>query len=446
MSCGAASFFATGLTRPVLLALVLGALWGPAYAEVGGQLKSARVKFHTEPAAAQIYLVSIEGGQEFLGRASDVCVVPAGKRLRLELRADGYHSEEIVLEPNHLDPGKQLNRWPPKEGEVIKLHRDIPQWFYPLLGAGLLGAGLGAGWWFNRKPKTTQAGDSVLTELDLPALNEVRGSLALKRLGRYHLISVIGEGGMASVYRAFSDSKEEVAIKVMRRELSNDPEYRARFEREIQVSCGLNHPGIVRLIDWGDEQGTLYLVMELVDGQTLRELLEQGLEDAQAARYLIELLQAVAFAHQQGVVHRDLKPDNIMVTRKGHLKVMDFGLARDERTATITQSGVALGTPAYMSPEQVQSAPPSPATDQYALGMIAYEMLGRRHPFAGEQGYQVIFKHITDIPAPVTEFRPELPVALNDILLKMVAKEPGQRYSDLKEAAEALEQVFWPKP
>ncbi len=389
--------------------------------------RSAKVRFHTVPERAKVELLLGSAGPQFLGYSDvslNVPIPPKSSEIDIRFSKEGYEERIETIGAYAFEGG--LDRWP-REG-VIELRptNSIPWWVFLLGGAGVAGAGT---WLGLRKI----AADASATE----------GGEG--RLGNLEILDVLGRGGMATVYRARTDSGEEVAVKVMREDLSENPEYRARFEREIKVCLQLDHPGIVRLEDWSLADQKLHLVMELVDGTTLRERLEKGLTDVETARYLVALLEAVDYAHQLGIVHRDLKPDNVMITHKGRLKVMDFGLARDENSATITQSGVALGTPAYMAPEQIKSEPYSPATDQYALGMIAYEMLGGQHPFAGEEGYVVIHKHLADMPPPVRQFRPELPEPLDAILHKMVAKEVDQRYPSLADVKAELERVFWPE-
>jgi len=239
------------------------------------------------------------------------------------------------------------------------------------------------------------------------------------RLGPYEILASIGSGGMGEVYRARDGRlKRDVAIKVLAPQVLNDLEYRARFEREGRAASALNHPNIITVHDVGFEQDILYIVSELVDGDSLRKLLRDGpiptkkLLDAAA-----QIADGLAAAHQAGIVHRDLKPENIMVTREGRAKILDFGLAKsspsvpgtsmDETvTAAATRGGVA-GTPSYMSPEQGRGAAVDFHSDQFSFGLILYEMAAGRHPFRRDTPVQTLSAIITDDPPPLGVAIPE---------------------------------------
>jgi len=251
---------------------------------------------------------------------------------------------------------------------------------------------------------------------------------------------------MATVYRALPidarDSSEVVAVKVMRRELVHDAEMSNRFQRETKVTAALDHPNIVRVADFGEHDGIAYLAMEWMEGGTLRDKTQSkvvALEDVWDA--LSPLCSAVHYAHTQGVVHRDLKPENIMVTLAGVLKVTDFGLARSGSADKITATGAVMGTPAYMAPEQIQGDLPAPAMDQYAIGIIAFELLTGRLPFEECDPVQLIFKTLMEEPFPPSRFR-QLPEGVDEAILRMLEKQPEQRYPNLEEASLCLRRAL----
>lgn len=295
-----------------------------------------------------------------------------------------------------------------------------------------------------RQARASQEAQQKLAEM--VADEDVKDPLVLATLGRYRLLAPLGQGGMASVYRAVPldrlDESEALALKVIRSDL-NSAEFRARFLREIRVSMKLDHPNVLRVVDWGEEGSMLYLVMELVRGQSLCSWLQgRKLDVVQAMDILSGVVEALAYAHSQNIVHRDLKPSNVMVTETGRVKLMDFGLARNQEVKTLTMHGSALGTPAYMAPEQVLNGPERTAlsdrSDQYALGIMVYEVLTGRRPFDQEDPNQLIMQHLTAAPPPICKLNPALPRALDAVLLRMLAKNPEERYSSVREAGAAL--------
>lgn len=268
-------------------------------------------------------------------------------------------------------------------------------------------------------------------------------SLVMETVGGYRVVDSLGEGGMAEVYLAVPndslDMEKSVAIKVMAPWLRDRPEFVERFEREIKVCSRLAHPGIVETLDWGWKGERLYMVMEHIPGQLLSEKLPELVGDWSRLREtLSQLMQAVDYAHQQGVAHRDLKPENVMLTPDWRVKVMDFGLARAVDSKTLTDFGAALGTPKYIAPESIVGKGADERADQYTLGVMAYEMLVGRLPFLGEAVPMLLYSHGNLEPPKPTSLAPHLPPEVDSVLSRMMAKAPRDRYRTVEEARVAL--------
>jgi hypothetical protein len=259
--------------------------------------------------------------------------------------------------------------------------------------------------------------------------------------GRYHVLDRIAAGGMGEVYRAHDAVLERpVAIKVLHRSLAGDAGFVERFRREARAAASLNHQNIVAVHDWGGVDGIYYMVMEYVAGRSVRELLnEQGvLAPAQAADVLEQTLAALQHAHRQGIVHRDVKPENLMVTRDGVVKVADFGLARALADAQVTEAGTVTGTVQYLAPEQLQGEPADPRTDLYALGIVAFELLTARLPFTGETPIAIAYKHIHErVPKP-SSFNPAVPASLDGWVASVTEKQRELRAESAAEARRDL--------
>ena len=234
---------------------------------------------------------------------------------------------------------------------------------------------------------------------------------------RYDIQQRLGRCGMSDVYLARDRLLERrVAVKVLFPEFATDPSFVARFRREAQAAANLTHPNIVAVYDWGQQSGTYFIVMEYVNGRTLAEVLraEGKMSALQAATISSEVAAALGFAHRNGVVHRDVKPGNILVTPTGDVKVADFGIARVANAGTdagLTQAGSVMGTAAYFSPEQAQGATPDPRSDLYSLGVVMYEMVGGRPPFTGENPVSIAYKQVHEAPPRLRDLTPDVPVA-----------------------------------
>src|SRR5271156_3947581 len=272
--------------------------------------------------------------------------------------------------------------------------------------------------------------------------------------GRYRLDAQIGRGGMSTVYRAFDTVLERpVAVKLMHREIAADSDQLERFRREARSVARLNHPHIVTVIDAGEEPsedslepgvGTPYIVLEYVEGETLKQLIrgEGPLEITEAIAYAIEIARALGAAHERQIVHRDVKPQNVLIGVEGGAKITDFGIARTLTEEGLTVAGRVLGTTDYVSPEQALGQPVTGQSDLYSLGVVLFEMLTGQVPFHGPSPVAVAMRHVREDVPDVQLLRPEVSAATASVVDHAVAKDLGHRFADASEMAAALEDVL----
>ncbi|RKT31609.1 serine/threonine-protein kinase [Microbacterium sp. AG1240] len=284
--------------------------------------------------------------------------------------------------------------------------------------------------------------------------------------GRYRVDDLIGRGGMATVYRGYDLTLgRAVAIKILKRELADNAAFRTRFRLEAQAASRMAHPTIVRVFDAGEatEVGAdgqtrpvPYIVMELVHGSLLKDVIDQGpVPTADALRYVDGILEALEYSHRAGVVHRDIKPGNVMITDaseehsagstaeagRGEVKVMDFGIARavSDSSSTVAETTAIIGTAAYFSPEQAKGEPVDARADLYSAGVVLYELLTGRPPFRGDTPVAVAYQHVSETPVPPSELNEAVPRGLDAVVLRALAKDPFQRYPDAAAFREALD-------
>ncbi|MER6310394.1 protein kinase, partial [Streptomyces sp. NPDC001657] len=271
---------------------------------------------------------------------------------------------------------------------------------------------------------------------------------------RYELVEQLGQGGMGTVHRAVDHRlRRTVAVKTLSAELARQPEFLSRFQREARAAAALNHPGVATVHDVGEDpaDGSTepYLVMEYVEGRTLSRVLDAGpLPLAQAVDLTCQVLDALDHSHRHAIVHRDIKPANVMLTDAGTAKVVDFGIAKalSEVATRLTGTGVAVGTPAYLAPEQINGAETDHRTDLYAVACLLHELLTGRPPYTGDSPFSVMHQHLAADPVPPSRLRPELPPALDAVIVRALHKDRDGRYPSAAAMCAALTAAAAPAP
>ncbi|HEX6689183.1 MAG TPA: Stk1 family PASTA domain-containing Ser/Thr kinase [Solirubrobacterales bacterium] len=257
--------------------------------------------------------------------------------------------------------------------------------------------------------------------------------------GRYRLLRRIGSGGMADVWLAEDPHlQRRVALKILHGRFAQDREFVERFRREAEAAAGLSHPNIVAVFDRGDIEGTYYIAMQMLDGRSLKELIDQGLTPEQSVGLIRQVLEAAGFAHRHGVVHRDLKPQNVIVDDEGKATVTDFGIAR-AGASEITQAGSVMGTPHYLSPEQAQGQAVTAVSDLYSIGVMLYEALAGRVPFEADSAVAIAMKQVSHTPQRPSSINPAVSPALDAVVMRALEKDPGQRFQSAEAFIAALE-------
>jgi hypothetical protein len=407
--------------------------------EAGGDL---HVLFNSEPQGAGIYLAnSSQGKGEYLGvTGTNVTVnkqTVEQPTLFVRLEKDGYEPSTLTLLGGQFSDGAVI----PGEG-ATRLFQTWGGWFqqWGLVLVGVLGC-LGAGAVILVERSRKQAWKAPRPDpVGAPNQHEA----ALRDQG-YELLGELGRGGMAVVFEARrTGSDSPLALKLLHREVGLDSDAINRMRREIKVMRELQHPTIVPLYDFGDVNGQYFLVMEKVDGQSLKKRLAEGrLSQEDAIRFIHMLLQGVTYAHNKDIVHRDLKPDNVMLRPDGRLQILDFGISRSTTANTFeTMDNSVLGTPAYMAPERF-SGVANKSSDQYALGLIFYELLCGVAPVPNDIDIaQIITKQLFEVPPEPSTVDADVPKSMDFLVMKMIAKDPVKRFPTMDAAIEQFYKAF----
>lgn len=441
-----------------LLALTLGVGAQDRVAELMGGYQRYTVSFPVTPAQAELLvagqkLPKVQGSQhEYVIQQSQLGSNDREQKAIFRFRQDGYQDQELALNgkelaelsarPEHLY-GSPIRLKPASLGAYYQEYRQLA-W---LAGLGLmlaLSRALVRAWRLRRLERRRRRYEELLQP-------DRRDAFMGSQIGRYRLVSRLGAGGMATVYRGVPDEDlengEHVAIKLIRPEQLTDV-YRRRFFQETRVLCKLNHPNVVRVTDWGEQEGIPYLAMELVSGRTLSQLIPAGgMGKFEFEPILLQLLAGLRYAHALGIVHRDIKPPNVMMTDGNLIKWMDFGLARAHEFESVTLTGQAMGTPGYMPPEMLTEKSRDQSgsgvlADQYSLGIMLYQMLCGRRPFEHPESFKLLLMRVTQ-PAPsIRDFRPELSNEIAEVLDVMLQRSPQARYPDLDAAEGAWRQAL----
>ena len=270
-----------------------------------------------------------------------------------------------------------------------------------------------------------------------PVANPDKGTMVDER---YRLERKIGSGGMADVWLAEdTELDRNVAIKILHDRFAQDKEFVQRFQREAQAAAGLQHPNVVGIFDRGVFDDTYFIAMEYVDGPSLKDLVRGGMGTQDAINFTRQILNAARFAHRKGIIHRDLKPQNVLIDDEGRARVADFGIARGGENSDITATGSVMGTAQYLSPEQAQGKPTTPRSDIYSIGVILYEALTGRVPFEGDSAVAVALKQVSEAPRRPSAINPDVPPALDAVVMRALAKDPEARFKDADAFLKALD-------
>jgi len=378
----------------------------------------------------------------------------------------GYKNNLVTIEEGYFNTH---DRWPESGDYTLESYSAldnvrifISTHLIPVISVSsiviIIAVIVGIRFWRERKfiemalRRADDAGLVSRAEMTIAAgeLGDLRGKSLKGQYGTYQLKGMLGEGGMSMVYegwRTLDDNTtydtlhETYAIKIMLPSVTRDPDFAARFRREISVYLKLKHPGVVQLHDWGEDhvEKVFFMVLEKVSGQSLADEIKKGrITIPQAVSYMLQAMDAIDFAHRHDVVHRDIKPQNMYVTGRNNIKILDFGIARKLDTIGITATDVVLGTPQYLPPEQLDAKAVDGRADLYSLGVVFYEMVCGSLPFTGGTTMEIITKHVTQKPPKPSLHSAYIHQSIEDFILRLLEKKPENRFKSAREAHEAL--------
>lgn len=405
-----------------------------------------KVHFQTSPTSVEVYL-DTSGSQsyeKFLGLSSkpillDLAAFQGSSGFTVVFRREGYFDKRERISTGYFNnrslyPEMGSVSLAPKHWSIpIRDFAEAHQWG---LGAGMLVfVGLGVGWGLRRRERPE-------AQISNPGSDPWLGRI----IGDYRLQTFIGEGGSSRVYLGLSKDNPEVqvAVKILRTDVNHSEEVARRFHREASLYRGLQHGHIVSLVDWGELDGHHYLITDYIPGESLAHLVyrEGPLAPELALEYLQQVAEALSFAHQAGVIHRDVKPENLQLSQSGKVKLMDFGLARNA-ASSFTQSGQALGTPAYMAPEQIRAVDVDHRCDQYGLGAVGYFLLSGDRPFKdeGDGTAPILFQQLNHDPKPLRSVYPRVPERLSALVTRLMQRNPDQRFEDMQSVLKEMKAI-----
>ncbi len=415
--------------------------------------RQSTFRIETEPRDAEVYEIGISNDRAAMGGGAALARLDNGsvvidrlkyylestgtfkKEAKFRLTRDGYESLDFQGDPKQLVGDKNIGRFVLKplpgfgnrKEQMAVLAKEHPGRL-ALFGLLVTGLALGTGFLLKRRRAAALKFQDYGTQ--------IIDTKARLSVGKYRLLESIGQGGMAEVFKAYSlDDPERVpvALKLMHKGTHEQIDGNDRFRREIKASLALKHPSIAELFDWGEHiDGRLYLVSELLVGVTLKEVIRrQETSPPELARLVLQRVgSALAYLHELDMVHRDVKPDNVFVCEDGGMKLLDMGLILSNDFTVLTQTGNVLGTPAYMSPEQLNNQSVA-ASDQYSLGIMIYEILAGSRPFLQQEMAMLAYQHINVVPQSLRELDSRISVEVEAAVLKMLEKKPERRYPDL---------------
>lgn len=419
--------------------------------------ESRNITIRTFPSGVKVY----DEHKKFIGttpRITIECIhhpftlffIKNENRIDEEMRKgshEGYINKTVEIPVNYFKDNEVF----PSKGAIFLI---ASQWFWYLVPVPLIAVLAFIQIQKKKRIELKIASDrspepATVTQHDLEGfggqVGDIRGKRLVGRYGTYLARKVMGEGGMSIVYEAEREDADKggdrqlCAVKVVLPSMAKSEEFNARFQREIEVYHKLVHPSIVQTYDWGDEEGVLFIVMEKIEGKPLSDVMKEGRPSMRkSVLWTLQILRALGYAHDRRIVHRDIKPSNIFITRGENIKVLDFGIARALDAKTITGTDVALGTPQYLPPEQINSKSVDSRADLYSLGVLLYQLLTGDLPFQGSTAIELIMKQMSETPSPPSKLNAEVPADLEKAVMKMMEKKPEDRYDTARETAEAI--------